>query len=97
MAEFWGLGSIATRMGITKNTLLKWHEHRSFLMYPRRRGPRTVWYSNDGLISAWEVARCRIAHADKYQHGRTLRARLRPSTVPVVSAAEVSRRGRRNG
>jgi hypothetical protein len=79
VAEYVGLEAIARRMGVSKNTLLAWHQRLSFLMYPRRRGPRTMWYCNDALIATWEIARCRHAHADRYQHGKTLRARPRPS------------------
>lgn len=29
-------------------------------MYHRRVGRRYVWFTNDGLIRLWEVARCRV-------------------------------------
>jgi hypothetical protein len=95
--EYFGLGAIADRMGVTKNTLLKWHRDRAFLMYPRRRGPRTVWYSNDTLIASWEVARCRLAYDDKYRHGRTLLARPKPSSASMASAADVRARAAGDG
>ena len=62
MADYWGLESICGRMG--------WHHHdtpvrqlksEGFLMFKRRRGkhPRVYWYTNDSLISAWEIAKCK--------------------------------------
>ena len=32
-------------------------------MYRRRKGkhPKPVWYTNDQLITAWEIAQCKVA------------------------------------
>jgi len=80
VAEYIGLVAISKRLGIGRTTLLRWHERFGVLMYPRHRGPRRVWYSNDTLIAAWEMARCRVAHVEKYARvkgtdGRVLRHR----------------------
>lgn len=40
--------------------MLHWRERKSFLMYRRRVGPRTYWYTNDDLIRVWEVSMCRV-------------------------------------
>ena len=67
MAEYWGLEAICGRMG--------WHHHSTpvrqlksegFLMFKRRRGkhPRLWWYSNDSLISAWEIACCKAGREE---------------------------------
>ena len=59
MSYYYGLVVIARRLGVSRNTVLAWYERHSFLMYRRRIGPRRMWYTNDALITAWEVARCR--------------------------------------
>ena len=61
MAEYWGLRDIAKRMGVTTRTIHRWHRGRGFLMY-RRSGRRRhgLWFTNDGLIQAWELTLCRL-------------------------------------
>ena len=61
MPEYWGLDAIGLRMGVNQQTVRRWHRDHAFLMYPRRKGPRTIWYTNDVLIQTWELARCRQA------------------------------------
>jgi len=70
MAEYWGLHQIAHRMGWgSLKTPLRQKRLNNFLMYRRRRGssPRWLWYSNDGLIHAWEIALCQ-AQRDEMLH-----------------------------
>jgi hypothetical protein len=42
------------------------HLREGFPMFPRRKGqhPRKVYYSNDSLIAAWELAKAKI-HRDR--------------------------------
>ena len=59
MSDYFGLEAIARRVGVSRNTVLAWYERYGLLMYRRRVGPRTIWYTNDALITTWEIARCR--------------------------------------
>ena len=56
--EFWGLGAIAKRMGVSKNTILAWHDRYMFPFYRRHKGPRVYLYTNEALIARWEGGRC---------------------------------------
>ena len=58
MAEYWGAKAIAKRLGITRSTAMLWYETRGLLMFTRRRGPRTYWYSTHELLTAWLVSQC---------------------------------------
>lgn len=60
MSDHVGLMAIARRLGVSRNTVLAWHEAQGLLMYRRRIGPRSVWYTNDALLTAWEIARCKV-------------------------------------
>ena len=57
VADYYGLEAIASRMGVSRETVAIWKDRYEFLMYPRRlptKGTRSVWYTNDQLILAWE-------------------------------------------
>lgn len=58
MADYWGLAAIAHRLGVSQHTVWRWHRERGFLMMRRRGKTGTRWYTNDGLILAWERERC---------------------------------------
>ena len=58
--DYHGLESIARGLGVSRNTVLVWYKRAGLLMYRRRVWPHSVWYSNDTLITMWEVARCRV-------------------------------------
>ena len=66
MPDYWGLDAIAKRMNVHFTTLLRWHRTQHFFMYERRRvltrgrKPRRIWYTNDELITRWEVAQCAL-------------------------------------
>ena len=64
MAEYWGLKAICERKGWKDlNTAVRQFRDNGFLMYRRRKGkhPKPVWYTNDQLITAWEIAQCKLA------------------------------------
>jgi hypothetical protein len=43
--HYWGISTIATRMGVCRNTILAWDLKRGFLMYQRYRGPRVCSFT----------------------------------------------------
>jgi hypothetical protein len=53
-------------MGVSKTTILAWHRRYLFPLYSRRIGPRTVWYTHEGLIERWELGRCLAEHKRRY-------------------------------
>ncbi len=57
--SYFGLEAIAQRLGVSRNTVLAWHDAGRLLMYRRRIGPRWVWYSSEPLILVSEIARAR--------------------------------------
>lgn len=60
MADYWGLRAIRERMDWKHSTTpVRQVKQNGFLMFMRRRGkhPRRIWYTNDQLITAWEIAR----------------------------------------
>jgi len=62
MAEYWGLKAICARNGWKHPTTpVRQIKQNGFLMFQRRRGkhPRRIWYTNDQLIAAWEISRCK--------------------------------------
>jgi hypothetical protein len=62
--NYWGLKAICERMGWKDpSTPVRQFRDNGFLMYRRRRGkhPKPVWYTNDQLIAAWEIAQCKLA------------------------------------
>jgi hypothetical protein len=64
MADHWGLKAICERMGWKDlSTPVRQFRDNGFLMYRRRRGkhPKPLWYTNDQLIAAWEIAQCKVA------------------------------------
>ena len=54
------------RLGVARGTTLGWYERYALLMFRRRIGPRWVWQTDEGLIHARGVARCkaRERHCD---------------------------------
>ena len=67
MADYWGLKAICDRMSWKDlNTPVRQFRDNGFLMYRRRKGkyPKKVWYTNDQLIAAWEVAQCKVAREE---------------------------------
>jgi hypothetical protein len=62
MAEYFGARAICDRMSWAHpSTVPRQVRLYGFLAYQRRRGqnPRRYWYTNDQLITAWEIARCK--------------------------------------
>jgi hypothetical protein len=77
VAEFWGIKTIAKRLGVAPSTAMLWYERRGLLMFTRRRGPRFYWWTNDELINQWLVAQCvaeRNLRAEKKRRGAVLTA-----------------------
>lgn len=68
MADFWGLDAIARRLDISRPTLRKMYAEQRFAMFkrwkslPRGSKPRLLWYTNDELITRWELAQCSLQH-----------------------------------
>lgn len=60
MADYFGLEAIAQRMNVETRTIQRWAKDQRFLMYRRRRGKHSYWYTNDELILRWESAKCVI-------------------------------------
>lgn len=60
MADYFGVVAIAKRMGVHPATIKQWQDRKGFLIYHRwnSKTRRYVWYTNDNLIHAWELARC---------------------------------------
>jgi hypothetical protein len=58
-AWYVGLDRIAARCGCSKNTLRARFDRGEFLMFKQRTGVRWSWVSNEALIVASEMARCR--------------------------------------
>ena len=67
MGHYYGLPAIARRMGVARSTVMDWYERRGFLMLMRRRGLRRCYYTNDGLILAWEAADANATRAAREQ------------------------------
>ena len=63
---YFGLDTIASRMGVSRGTILAWHRRHRFPLYIRHVGPRRVWYTHEGLIGSWETARCLEEHERRY-------------------------------
>jgi len=64
MADYWGLKAISERLGWKDlSTPIRQFKNNEFLMYKRRRGkhPKQLRYTNDQLVTAWEVAQCKVA------------------------------------
>jgi hypothetical protein len=70
VGHYLGLEAIARRLGVSRNTVLARYERFGFLMYRRRVGPRWVWYTNDALITTWEVAKCRAERRSRVETRR---------------------------
>jgi hypothetical protein len=78
MADHWGLKAICTRMDWKDlSTPVRQFRDNGFLMYRRRRGkhPKPLWYTNDQLIAAWEIAQCRVAREALLAKDATLESR----------------------
>jgi len=60
VAHYYGREAIAARVGITRATLDTYLQRHGFLAYKRKVGHTWMWYSNEALITAWEIARCRV-------------------------------------
>jgi hypothetical protein len=70
--DYWGLEAIARRMGWKDSRApVRAHLREFFPMFPRRKGqhPRKVYYSNDSLITAWELTKAKA-------HYQSLTAKL---------------------
>ena len=55
--EYWGLQSIATRLGLNRGTTaLEWYRKHCLPMMLRCRGshPRKVWYAREAWQQKWE-------------------------------------------
>ena len=81
MADYYGLDAIGARLGVTRQTVAEWKDTHGFLMYPRRQGFRTIWYTNDQLILAWEKARALAAPRLRFPrkaHGKGGRKSFKP-------------------
>jgi hypothetical protein len=80
MAEYWGIKEINARMGWKHPTTpARQMKQNGFLMFMRRRGkhPRRVWYTNDQLISSWEIARCK-ADRDRLLEEEVKKDQMKP-------------------
>lgn len=58
LIEYWGLQSIATRLGLARpSTALVWYRRFGLPMMVRRRGshPRKIWWTHEGLLQKWEL------------------------------------------
>jgi len=63
MAMYWGLDSICQRMGWRdRRTPVRHLQRYGFPIIIRRHGPhpRRVYYTNDNLITQWEMAMVRV-------------------------------------
>lgn len=88
MADYWGLEAIAARMGVSRDTLLRWYDEQRFLMYKRwrKQGARKaqhVWFTDDELIARWMTAQC---HAQWRERRRTRPVSPPGSTVDDAAA-----------
>jgi len=70
MSDYYSLPAIARRLGVSRNTVLSWHLRLGLLMYRRRVGPRWVWYTNDSLLTSWELARCKLDYQRRWKPPR---------------------------
>lgn len=61
---YWGIRAIAARMGVRSDTTIyTWYRTKGFVMYLRHRYQhKACWYTNDTLITHWELSR---AHHDR--------------------------------
>ena len=87
MADYWGIEAIAHRMRCSTHTIYDWLRHRGFLMYKRKpaRGRQSQWYTNDNLLTTWELTRCQ-QDTNTYRAARPARqaeyqARLRENSA----------------
>jgi hypothetical protein len=71
MGEYWGAKEICSRMGwLHTSTVPRQIRQNGFLAYLRRWGsnPRRYYYTNDTLITAWEIACCRADREKLLEH-----------------------------
>lgn len=94
MADYFGIGEIARRLNIAPNTVLAWHQDRGFIMYWRRKGQsfRACWYTNDALITTWEIAQAALHRGTKGAAADRRRNLSKPpaSNAPARSDTERS-------
>lgn len=70
MADYWGLPSIAEKLGCNPLTVLSKIKRESFPAYLTRKfrskHPRLVYYTNDEMILSWHLARAREQRVRRY-------------------------------
>ena len=80
MIHYYGLEAIGARLGVSRYTVRVWILDDQLLAYRRRapRGLRRMWYSNEALLLAWEIARSR-----QHVHEAAQRYRYRDQRADV--------------
>jgi len=61
MADYWGLKSIAQRMNWRyERTPVRQAISTGFPIFKRRKGRHLVWFTEDSLISIWQLQRVKL-------------------------------------
>lgn len=60
IAHYYGIRRIAARLGLAVRTTCDLLDSGSFLAYKRYHEGKWVWYTNEALLTAWEIAKCRV-------------------------------------
>jgi len=80
MNEYWGLKAIAQKMNWKyERTPIRQALSSGFPIFRRRRRGRLLWYSNEGLIHAWELKRCQLDREMLVERVRARSNRISPT------------------
>ena len=94
MPDYFGLHAIAKRLAVSTNTVVAWHLAGKLLIYRRGRlGRKACWYTNDALILASELARCRTDLAKRLAQSKDKRAVLPRRRMLANSVPPLTQRG----
>ena len=99
MAEYFSLDAIAARLGLgSRFTVVWWIDHFGFPAFKRRRpgaiktnvDVRRVWYTNDEMILAWQLARANQERQERLaRKEERARTRSRLAAEATVNARSV--------
>ena len=61
MASYWGLKAISSRMNWQyERTPVRQLQSTGFPIYRRKKGGRTMWFTEDALIQLWQLQRVKL-------------------------------------
>lgn len=72
MASYWGLKAIASRMNWQyERTPVRQLQSTGFPIYRRKKGGRTMWFTEDALIQLWQLQRVKLDREKLLQGARS--------------------------